>query len=217
MVCASAFTIGIAWHPSFMYSGNKMRKRQLLRECRFQSARRNVSPTVVATRRVPFANLQCSRVRANRCLVYELSISANLRDFHVKIPHTQVSSDPWRCFMNGTCEDRLRRQHVSCRQGFIWTESRQDPNQTTVPFIQSYSILKFDYKDTWAIIGCKIPDGDEAGWWWEDWTMERPKKLKINLNVRHWKQVTWCDWLSFFFSLRTLILIIQRGIFLENT
>lgn len=42
-------------------------------------------------------------------------------------------------------------------------KSPQDLNQTTVPFIQSYSTLKFDYKDTWAVIGCKIPDGERDG------------------------------------------------------
>lgn len=29
--------------------------------------------------------------------------------------------------------------------------------------MQSHSILKSDYKDTWAVIGCKIPDGEHGG------------------------------------------------------
>lgn len=51
----------------------------------------------------------------------------------------------------------------------------------TVPFIQSYSILKFDYKYTWAVIGCIKPDGerDRMRLNYAEW------RLKINLNVRH--------------------------------
>lgn len=56
----------------------------------------------------------------------------------------------------------MRGQKTQERAGFLPTSfymDRQELNQTTVPFIQSYSILKFDYKDTRAVIRCKIPDG----------------------------------------------------------
>lgn len=54
-------------------------------------------------------------------------------------------------------------------------------NQTTVPFIQSHSMLKFDYKDTWAVIGCKIPDGERDRMRGLDYR-ECPIKWKLKIN-----------------------------------
>lgn len=42
-------------------------------------------------------------------------------------------------------------------------------------------MFKFDYEDTWAVIGCKIPDGERDGMRGLDYR-ERPVKWKLKIN-----------------------------------
>lgn len=94
---------------------------------------------------------------ANRCLVYELSIPGNPSDFRVKI-QSSTTKRP-RGLGAGARTDDTRAGSLPASLYM----NRQDLDQTTAPFIQSYSILKFDYKDTCAVIRCKIPDGEGDG------------------------------------------------------